>query len=64
MARKILGVKISKDKSVDKLMLSQVEYIEKVLQRINMHEVKSISTPLANLFKLSNNQTSMIKVKK
>ena len=34
-------------------MLSQGEYIEKVLQRFRMQNAKPVSTPLASHFKLS-----------
>jgi hypothetical protein len=35
------------------LILSQGEYIEKVLERFRMHNEKSVSTPLARYFKLT-----------
>ena len=35
------------------MTLSQGEYIEKVLQRFRMQNVKPVSTPLASQFKLS-----------
>ena len=51
--KKILGMKITRDRKNRKLTLSQDEYIEKVLERFNMHDEKPISTPLATHFKLS-----------
>ena len=52
-AKKILGIEIMRDKKADLLYLSQMEYIEKVLQRFNIHNCKYISTPLALHFKHS-----------
>ena len=51
--KQILGMRITRDEKNHKLMLSQGEYIEKVLQRFRMQNAKPVSTPLANLFKLS-----------
>ena len=53
VAKKILGMRITRDKKNHKLTLSQGEYIEKVLQRFRMQNAKPVSTPLANHFKLS-----------
>jgi ATP-binding cassette subfamily B (MDR/TAP) protein 1 len=53
-AKKILGMRITRDKKNKKLTLSQGEYTEKVmLERFRMHNAKPISTPLANHFKLT-----------
>ena len=52
-AKKILGMKIIKDRKSGNLYLSQKGYIEKVLHRFNMHNAKLVSTPLATHFKLS-----------
>jgi phosphoribosylformylglycinamidine (FGAM) synthase PurS component len=52
-AKKILGMKITRDKKNRKLTLSQGEFIEKVLERFRMHNVKLVSTPLAIHFKLT-----------
>ena len=52
-AKKILGMKITRDRKNRKLTLSQGEYIEKVLERFNMQDAKPVSTPLATHFKLS-----------
>jgi hypothetical protein len=42
------------------LFLSQENYIKKVLQRFNMHDAKSVSTPIAHHFKLSATQCPSI----
>ena len=52
-AKKILGMKIARDRKNHKLTLSQGEYIGKVLERFNMQDAKPVSTPLATNFKLS-----------
>jgi hypothetical protein len=52
-AKKILGMRITRDKKNHKLTLSQGEYIEKVLERFRMQNEKPVSTPLANHFKLT-----------
>jgi len=51
VAKKILGMEISREDGV--VNLSQKRYIEKVLERFNMHMIKPVSTPLASHFKLS-----------
>ena len=53
VAKKILGMRITRDRKNHKLTLSQGEYIENVLERFRMHNEKPVSTPLANHFKLS-----------
>ena len=52
-AKKILGMRIIRDKKNHKLALSQGEYIEKVLHRFRMKNAKPVSTPLAIHFKLN-----------
>ena len=52
-AKKILSIEIVIDRKAGLLYLSQRVYIEKVLQRFNMHNCKPVSTPLALHFKLS-----------
>jgi hypothetical protein len=52
-AKKILGVKITRDRKSGMLYFSQRGYIEKVLRRFNMQDAKPVSTPLASHFKLS-----------
>ena len=53
VAKKILGMKITRDRKNRKLTLSQGEYIEKVLERFRMQNEKPVSTPLASHFKLT-----------
>ena len=55
-AKKILGIRIIKDKTNGTLKLSQLEYVKKVLNRFNMNEAKPVSTPLGSHFKLSKEQ--------
>ena len=52
-AKKILGMEITRDRNSGLLFLSQQSYIKKVLHRFNMHDAKSVSTPIAPHFKLS-----------
>eukprot|EP00253_Pinus_taeda_P033931 PITA_33931 len=52
-ARQILGMEIFRDRSNGKLWLSQQKYIEKILLRFGMNNVKPMSVPLASHFKLS-----------
>ncbi|KAF2303916.1 hypothetical protein GH714_024506 [Hevea brasiliensis] len=52
-AKKILGMEITRDKSVGKLFLSQQAYVEKVLKRFNMNNAKPVTVPFAAHFKLS-----------
>ena len=52
-AKKILGMRITRDIKNQKLTLSQGEYIENVLERFRMKNEKSISTPLSSHFQLS-----------
>ena len=52
-AKKILGMRIARDRKNRKLTFSQGEYIKKVLERFRMKNEKPVSTPLANHFKLS-----------
>ena len=51
--KKILRMEIPRDKVVGRLSLSKKGYIEKVLHKFNMQNVKPITTPLAAHFKLS-----------
>ena len=53
VAKKILGMEIMRDRVERRLSLSQKGYIEKVLHRFNMQNVKPITTPLAAHFRLS-----------
>jgi hypothetical protein len=52
-ARQILGMEIFKDRRNGKLWLSQQKYVEKILLRFGMNDVKPVSVPLASHFKLS-----------
>jgi hypothetical protein len=52
-AKKILGMRITRDMKKCKLTLSQGEYTEKVLERFRMQNEKLVSTPLAIHFKLT-----------
>ncbi|NAW23498.1 hypothetical protein FGF82_23470, partial [Salmonella sp. gx-f9] len=45
--KKILGMEILRDRNTSKLYLSQKGYIEKVLCKFNMQNVKLVSTLLA-----------------
>jgi hypothetical protein len=53
VAKKILGMRITRDRKDRKLTLSQGEYIEKVLERFRMQNAKPFSTPLADHFKIT-----------
>jgi hypothetical protein len=53
VAKKILGMRITRDRKNHKLTLSQGEYIEKVLGRFKMHNAKLVSAPLSIHFKLT-----------
>ena len=53
-AKKIVGMEIMRDRAKGILYLSQKRCIEKVLRRFSMDDAKSVSTPLASHFKLSN----------
>nr|CBG76256.1 OO_Ba0005L10-OO_Ba0081K17.7 [Oryza officinalis] len=52
-AKKILGMKITRERQSGKLYISQKCYIEKLRRRFNMHDAKPMSTPLAAHFRLS-----------
>ena len=52
-AKKMLGMKIERDRKSDKVSLIQKGYLQKVLQRFNINgDTKSVSTSLAPHFKL------------
>jgi len=51
--RQILGMEIFRDRSNGKLWLSQQKYVEKILLRFGMNNVKPMLVPLASHFKLS-----------
>ncbi|KAH9722865.1 Dipeptide epimerase [Citrus sinensis] len=52
-ANKILWMQIHRDKNNRKIWLSQKNYLKKILRHFNMHDCKSMSTPLLVNFKLS-----------
>ena len=56
-AKQILGMRITRDIKSETLMLSQAEYINKVLFRFNMQDAKPVSTPLGVQFRLSKEQS-------
>ena len=56
-AKQILGMKISRDRSAGTLILSQEFYIEKGLSRFRVNDAKPWTTPLANHFELSKQQS-------
>ena len=56
-AKQISGMKISRDRSAGTLNLYQELYIEKVLSRFRVNYAKPRTTPLANHFKLSKEQS-------
>jgi ATP-binding cassette subfamily B (MDR/TAP) protein 1 len=64
LAKQILGMKISCDRSKKLLWLSQERYIEKVLERFNMQGAKSVASPLAGHQKLSKEQCPSSKEEK
>ena len=55
-AKHILGMRISRDKVAGTLMLSQGEYVKKVVHRFGMENAKPVSTPLASHFRLTKEQ--------
>lgn len=60
-AKKILGMRIIRDKANGTLKLSQSENVKKVLSRFNLNEAKPVSTPLGSHFKLSKEQSPKTK---
>ena len=56
-AKKILGMRIKRDTKSRTLVLSQAEYINKVLSRFNIKTAKPVSTPLGVHFRLSKEQS-------
>ena len=53
VAKQILCMKICKDRKNRKLMLSQVDYVEKVLQHFSMENAKAVNIPLPSHLKLT-----------
>ena len=60
-AKKILGIEIQRDRKLKKLSLSQECYINKVLSQFGFLELKPVTTPLAQHFKLSHLQAPKTK---
>ena len=54
--KKILGMKITRDRGSGRLWLSQENYVLMELERLNMAEVRPVTTLLAGHFKLSSKQ--------
>ena len=52
-AKKILGMKICRDRKNITLTLSQADYVEKVLQCFSIENAKAISTPLPSHLELT-----------
>ena len=52
-AKQILGMKICRDRKNKTLMLSQANYVEKVLQCFSMENAKAVNTPLPGHLKLT-----------
>jgi hypothetical protein len=52
-AKKMLVMRITRDKENRKLFFSQSEYVVKVLKNFNMQNAKLVSTPLPSHFKLT-----------
>ena len=46
----ILGMEIHRDKKNGKLWLSHQKYVEKVLEKFSMNNVKPVNVPLASHF--------------
>ena len=53
----ILGIKITRDRSKKLSWPSQEKYVERVLERFNIHKGKLVSTPLGQHFKLRSKQS-------
>jgi len=56
-ARKILGIKISKQRGLKHLNLSHETYHRKTRDKFDMKNLKPVSTPLASHYKLSDEQS-------
>ena len=59
--QKILGMQITRDKHRGILQLSQLEYINRVLQRFDMGDTKLVIAPFARHLHLSKDQSPQIK---
>ena len=47
-AKQIHGIRISRDREIGKLKLSQEEYMNRVFSRFSMQEAKLVGSPLAS----------------
>ena len=54
--KKILGMKITRDRGTGRLWLSKENYVLKILEIFNMAEARPVTTPLAGHFKLFSRQ--------
>lgn len=54
--KRILGMKITRDSDKGKMLIAQVGYHGKAVNRFNMKDSKHVSVPLAQHFKLSSSQ--------
>ena len=52
LAKKILGMQISRDRRAKRIWLSQERYIKKVLERFGMKDAKLVGSPLPNYFRI------------
>jgi hypothetical protein len=51
--KQILGIEIHRDRKNGKLWISQQKYVEKILLRFGMNNVKPVNIPFASHFKIS-----------
>jgi transposase InsO family protein len=56
-ARKILGINILRDRENGRLLLTQQDYLDKVVEKFSMRGSKPVRQPLASHFKLSSSQS-------
>ena len=59
-AKQILGMKICRDRKNRTLMLSQSDYVEKMLQHFSMENAKIVNTPLLGHLKLTKEMSPKI----
>ena len=63
-AKQILGMEIFRDRRNGNIWLSQQKYVEKILLRFGMNDVKPISVPLASHFNVYSSLCPSIKEEK
>ena len=56
-ASRILGMDIVRDRSKKEIWLNQSDYVDRVIEKFKMEEIKGVGTPLALHFRLSKQQT-------